>query len=198
MDAGVAPSEALERLIDGNKRFLAADLQPASKLEERREMLVAGPSPHTAILACADSRVIPNYIFLQGLSDLFVVRVAGNYPDDLVLASIEFAVAQLGTRLIMVLGHQSCGAVHAVYNALATTTPLPKNLSILEELMGPGIAPTVREKGTEDQAVRANVRAAVDVLRRSPPVLESAVKSGHVQIVGAKYQLEDGAVTLVE
>ncbi len=142
--------------------------------------------------------MLPDFIFLQGLGDLFVVRVAGNYPDDLVLGSIEFAVAQLGSRLVMVLGHEKCGAVKAVYEALATATPLPDHLSAFERLMGPGLRASVEAGATQDEAVRANVRAAVAELRAAGPVLRDAVANGQIRIVGAEYRLADGEVTLLD
>ena len=107
----VAPGEALALLMAGNNKFQSADLPRVDAIEERRQMLLDGQAPHAVVLACSDSRVSPDLIFAQGLGDLFVVRVAGNFPDDLVLGSIEFAITELGARLVMVLGHEKCGAV---------------------------------------------------------------------------------------
>lgn len=182
----------------GNKRFVEDDFLKLSQLGEKRELLVAGQSPFAAILGCADSRIIPNLVFERGLGDLFVARVAGNYPDDLVTASLEYSVEHLGTRLIMVLGHQSCGAVAAVYEAIETKKPLPPHLSAIQQLIGPGITDVVHEHGSQDAAIAANVRAAVRRLVNSPPVIAEGVASGNVRVVGAMYQLRSGAVTLVD
>jgi carbonic anhydrase len=194
----VTPADALARLVAGNEQFQKTNLAEIKALEERGRMVFGGQAPHSTILSCSDSRVDPNAIFLKGLGELFVVRVAGNYPDDLVLASIEFAVAYLGSRLVMVLGHEKCGAVKAVYDALATAKPLPVHLATFERLMSPGLKQPVEDGVDENEAVRANVRAAVASLRSSPPVLQSAVASGHIRVVGAQYHLANGAVTLVD
>ena len=102
-----SPQQLLARLIAGNKRFVNNDLPSVSQLEEKREQLIESQAPFAAILACADSRVVPNLIFAEGIGDLFVARVAGNYPDDDVIASFEYAIEHLGTTLVMVLGHQN-------------------------------------------------------------------------------------------
>lgn len=141
--------------------------------------------------------MIPNLVFAQGLGDLFVTRVAGNYPDDDVIASFEYAIEHLGTTLVMVLGHQSCGAVTAVYEAIKTNTPLPPHLSSLEHLIAPAITDVVRQRGTMDAAIEANVRAGVARLKASPPVIAEGVKSGHVLVVGGFYQLANGQVSLI-
>jgi carbonic anhydrase len=194
----VTPGEALARLVAGNRKFQAAESPQLDPFEKQRHLLIAGQAPHAVVLACSDSRVIPDFIFSQGLGDLFVVRVAGNYPDDLVLGSIEFAVAELGARLVIVLGHEGCGAVKAVCDALATSQPLPDHMSAFERLMGPGLRASVQTGASQDEAVLANVRAAVAELRSAPPVLEASATSGHIQIVGAEYRLANGAVTLVD
>jgi carbonic anhydrase len=199
-EAGGVPAPAerlLGRLMAGNKRFVDNDFPMQSRVAEKRELLLDSQVPFAAILGCSDSRVIPNLIFVQGVGDLFVARVAGNYPDDLVIASIEYAIEHLGTRLVVALGHQNCGAVKAVYSAIETKTPLPPHLSTIEDLIAPGITSVVRSHGTIKQAIEANVRAAKDKLRTSD-VIASGVKSGRVLVVGGVYQLGSGAVTLVE
>jgi carbonic anhydrase len=188
----------LVRLMAGNKRFVNNDFPTLTKLAEKRELLKDTQEPYAAILACADSRVIPNLIFVQGLGDLFVARVAGNYPDDLVTGSLEYAVEHLGTRLIMVLGHQNCGAVKAVYSSVADDTPLPPHLSTIERLIAPGIASVVRARGTIKEAIDANVRAAKITLTSTSSVLAAGVKSGRVLITGGVYTLGSGVVNLVE
>jgi carbonic anhydrase len=200
--SGTASSGSAERLLGqlmaGNKRFVNNDFPVLSRVAEKRELLKDSQAPFAAILGCSDSRVIPNLIFVQGVGDLFVARVAGNYPDELVTASIEYAVEHLGTRLVMVLGHQNCGAIKAVYSAVETKQPLPPHLSTIERLIAPGIAGVVHTKGTIKQAIEANVRAAKETLYATSTVLSGAVKSGHAMIVGGVYQLGSGSVTLVE
>lgn len=196
--SGVAPDEALARLVAGNKRFVAGTLTHGSNLAERREALVAGQAPFATILCCSDSRVPPELAFDQGLGDIFIVRVAGNFPDELVAGSIEYAVEHLGSHLVMVLGHQSCGAIKATYEAIKTKKPLPKHLDTIEHLIGPGIMRVVLSKGSEDEAVRANVHAAVAALQSTPPVISKGVANGTVRVVGADYHLGTGEVTLVD
>lgn len=193
-----SPEQLLARLMAGNKRFVNNDYPTTNRFAEKREMLLNSQAPFAAILGCADSRVVPNIIFVQSIGDLFVARVAGNFPDDLVTGSLEYAVEHLGTRLYMVLGHQNCGAIKAVYSAIETNTPLPPHLSAIERLIAPGIADVVHAHGTQDQAVEANVRAAVARLKSTPPDLSKDVRSGEVLIVGAVYQLATGQVRLLE
>lgn len=193
-----SPERLLGRLMAGNKRFLDNDFPNFSGIAQKREALTEGQAPFAVVLSCADSRVIPNIIFVQGLGDLFICRVAGNYPDDMVIGSIEYAVEHLGTRLIVVLGHQGCGAVQAVYDALKTKKELPPHLSSLEHFMGPGIAPVVQSHGSAKEAVQANARAAVAALKAAPTVLAKGVESGHLLIVGGYYYLGTGEVKLLE
>jgi carbonic anhydrase len=194
----VGHDEALTRLLAGNAHFVANEFPPLTQVTQKRAMLENTQAPFAAVLTCADSRVIPEFIFIQGLGQLFVVRVAGNFPDGLVIGSLEYAVEHLGTRLIMVLGHQNCGAVTAVYKALQENESLPKHLNSLQELIAPGIASVAKTRGSIRKAVEANVRAATALLRASPPVIEEDVDSGRVRVVGAYYALRDGKVTLID
>lgn len=193
-----SPERLLGELMAGNKRFVNNDFPSQSNISIKRELLETSQAPFAAILGCADSRVIPNFIFVQGLGDLFVCRVAGNFGDDLVTASLEYAIEHLGTRLIMVLGHQNCGAVNAVYSALKDGTNLPPHLSTIQHLIGPGIASVVKSRGSMMEAVEANVRAAKKDLVADSPTLAEGAKSGKILITGGVYQLATGAVKLVE
>jgi len=195
--AGQSPQESLERLMAGNRRFVHNDFPTQNHMAEKREMLRDTQAPFAAILTCADSRVIPNFIFVQGLGDLFVTRVAGNYPDDLVTGSIEYAVEHLGTRLIMVLGHQNCGAIKAVYSASEEHQMLPPHLTTIQRLIAPGIQRVVQNKGTINEAINANVRAAKADLVAASSVIDGGIKSGKVLLVGAVYKLGSGEVALV-
>ena len=193
----IGPDDGLKRMLAGNKKFVAGDLPSDYHIQQRREALATGQAPFAAVLTCADSRVVPNLIFLQGLGGLFTVRVAGNFPDDLALASLEYTIEHLGTRLVVVLGHEGCGAVKATYDAIASQKPLPPHLSTIERLIGPGIYKVVRDKGSQEAAVVANVKAAVKTLKNSHPVVEEELEKGHIKIVGAEYHLKTGEVTLV-
>jgi len=196
--ATVSPDEALAQMMAGNAHFVANEFPPLSSITEKRALLENTQTPFAAVLTCADSRVIPEFIFIQGLGQLFVVRVAGNFPDGLVIGSLEYAVEHLGTRLVMVLGHQNCGAVTAVYKALQEKEALPKHLNSLQELIAPGIASVAKTGGTIRQAVEANVRAATALLRTTPPVIEEDVESRRVRVVGAYYTLANGRVTQID
>ncbi len=143
----VSAERLLGRLMAGNKRFVDNDFPTISNVAQKRELLMDTQAPFCAVLGCADSRVIPNLIFVQGIGDLFTCRVAGNYPDDMVIASLEYAIEHLGTRLIMVLGHQNCGAIKAVYSAVETKKPLPPHLSTIEQYIGPGIPASFNRAG---------------------------------------------------
>lgn len=185
-------------MIAGNDRFVNNVFPPSDRVAEKRELVIEGQAPFAAILGCADSRVIPELVFIQGIGQLFVTRVAGNYPDDLVVASLEYTVAHLGTALIVVLGHQNCGAVKAVYSALEKNEPLPKHLSTIEQLIAPAIRDIVKDRGGIDAAIEANARAAASALRKAPPVLAEAVASKRVRIVSAVYHLHSGHVRINE
>jgi carbonic anhydrase len=193
----VPPEQLLKRLMAGNKRFVNNDLPKLTEVTEKRELLVNSQAPFATILTCADSRVIPNFVFVQGVGDLFVARVAGNFPDDLVTGSIEYALEHLGTHLIMVLGHQNCGAVTAVYSAIETHETLPPHLTEIQELIAPGIAGVVKRKGSLDEAISANVRAAVANLKSTSPAISKGIADGKVLVVGGVYRLASGEVTLI-
>jgi carbonic anhydrase len=193
-----SPQALIGRLVAGNKRFIENDFPTPNRLAEKRALLTESQAPFAAVLSCSDSRVLPNLVFVQGIGDLFAARVAGNYPDDLVFASLDYAIDHLGTRLVVVLGHQNCGAVKAVYGALETKTPLPPELAILEKLIGPGISDVVKARGTQEQAVEANVRAAVASLKAMAPQLSKGVSAGSVLVAGAVYELGSGQVRFLD
>lgn len=196
--ASISPDAALQRLIAGNKQFVNNEFPPVNRVAEKRELVIEGQAPFAAVLGCADSRVIPELVFVQGIGQLFVTRVAGNYPDDLVIASLEYAVEHLGTTLIVVLGHEGCGAIKAVYSALESNTPLPKHLSTIEEFIGPGIRNVVKGRGGIVAAIDANARAAAAALREAPPVLSGAVASKRLRIASGVYHLRSGQVKINE
>ncbi len=199
--AGVSPVEALARLQAGNRRFVTGKLRRAPDFARQRAAVAKTQRPFASILACADSRVAPELLFDQGLGDLFVVRVAGNVVDDAVLASLEYSVIHLGSPLIMVLGHERCGAVVATAEALAGR-PSPDDKDTRIGALADLIAPSVRAvphgaKDVVDQAISLNAgRSARTVVEHSIP-LRMRAKAGSIKVVAARYDLDDGVVTLL-
>src|SRR6184192_4939728 len=159
----VAPAEAISRLKEGNGRYTNGNLQHPGQTAERRTELAKSQHPFAAIVSCSDSRVPPEIVFDQGLGDLFVVRVAGNVIDDHGLGSIEYAVDHLGARLIVVLGHQSCGAVQAAKETIAAKGKAPGHIESLVTAIKPAVEATVN--GDLDATIKANVKHVVDALR---------------------------------
>ncbi len=198
----LTPAAALARLVEGNTRFLAnRGASPAQSWDAQRG---AGPQrPFAVILACADSRVPVEILFDQGFGDLFVVRVAGNVVAPSLVGSVEYAVGQLGTPLVVVMGHSHCGAVTAAVEALQRGDgPESENLRAITDRIGPHIAGLVKPGATLDEvlpeAVRANVRASVDHLGHGSRLLEDQVLAGKLAVVGAVYELETGEVHLLD
>lgn len=197
--AGLDPEAAMQRLVDGNARYVAGLATHANLDSARRTTVATGQAPFAVILACADSRVAPEIIFDQGLGDLFVVRVAGNVVDDAVLASIEYAVIHLGSTLVMALGHERCGAVKATVDALAgkgDEADKGTRIGALATLIAPAVK-AVPAAATDkvDAAVSLNAaNAAAEVFIQSPP-MRQRVMAGELKIVAARYDLDDGRVT---
>jgi len=191
---------AWQRLLDGNARFVAGKTQHPHQDLARRAEVAAGQKPFAVVIGCADSRTSPEILFDEGLGDIFVVRLAGNIVDDAALGSVEFAVAKLGARLIVVLGHEKCGAVSAAVDALKSpgTSKLPGHIGAIVERIKPAAASVRGKPGDEvDNAVRANVSAVVEHVKAASPVLAPLFKSGELSIVGARYDLDEGKVEQV-
>jgi len=189
----ISTSEALARLREGNARFAShvrgEDVFPG---QTRRTALTKTQEPFAIILGCSDARVPAEIVFDQGLGDLFTVRVAGNIAADAEIASIEYAVEHLHTPLVVVMGHQSCGAVAAAVEG----GEAPGHLPTLLQAIRPAVDEARKLKGDlATNAVRVNVEHVVAQLRSSKPVLAGVVASGKLQIVGAVYSLETGTVT---
>ena len=194
----IPPDEALSRLVQGNARYTAN--QPANKdYSAGRVARVSAQYPFAAILGCADSRVAPELAFDQGPGDLFVVRVAGNFVNDDILASLEYGVEFLGVPLIVVLGHTQCGAVTAAVKVVKEGGRLPGHLPELVR----AIEPAVRIAGSHDggdlvaRATVENVRLNANRLLVARPLIERYVKSGRVKVVGAMYDLATGKVDMI-
>ena len=192
------PDAALAMLMAGNVRFVAGlSKHPDLGLDRRREV-AAGQRPFATILACADSRVAPELLFDQGLGDLFVVRVAGNVVDDAVLGSIEYSVIHLGAPLVMVLGHQRCGAVTAALDAAAgkaSTEDAETRIGSLAALIEPAVKAV--PEGTADRldaVILENARLAADRLLKESAPLRERVAAKRLRIVSARYSLDDGDV----
>jgi carbonic anhydrase len=192
----VAPAEAVSKLKEGNGRYTGGNLQHPGQTTERRAELANSQHPFAIILSCSDSRVPPEIVFDRGLGDLFVVRVAGNVIDDHALGSIEYAVDHLGVRLIVVLGHQSCGAVKAAKETIAAKGKAPAHIQSLVTAITPAVEATVHDD--LEATVKANVKDVVQALRSSTPILKPKVDSGDVRVVGAYYNLDSGAVTFLD
>jgi carbonic anhydrase len=193
----LTPAASLERLLKGNARYVEG-VSLRHDFKHEREALAGGQNPYAAILSCADSRVAPEYAFDSGRGDLFVCRVAGNFATNETIASLEYAVAELATPLIFVLGHDSCGAVNAAIKSLRDGTTLPGHMPSLVT----GIAPAVKAVsqqagGTLANAIRQNVIDNVARLSSATPILSAAVEQGKLKVVGGIYRLGDGRVEMV-
>ncbi len=194
------PAEALERLREGNARFVANNLSLGISDFERAK-LAAGQEPFAVILGCSDSRVPTELVFDQGLGDLFVIRVAGNIVAPSQIGSIEFAAQKFHTKLVVVLGHTFCGAIEATVDELQQ--PVEKQSRNIASIVG-RIKPSVMDllesgdiNDREDlihQAVRANVRYSANALRHGSDIIEGLIDSNELLIVGAEYSLETGVV----
>ncbi len=193
--------EALERLQAGNQRFVLDRDQEAMTDPARRRELVAGQKPFAIVLGCSDSRVPAEIVFDQGLGDLFVIRVAGNVVAPSQVGSVEFAAEVFGTRLVVVLGHSSCGAVQATLEELERPVEnRSPNLRSIVDRIRPAVEPLLEGSSGDasasllDRAVRANTRASANQLRHGSEILERRIADGDLLVVGAEYSLESGKV----
>ncbi len=188
--------EALQRLQEGNRRFVEGRTRHAHEGANWRKHLVGGQKPFATILGCADSRVPVELVFDQGFGDLFVVRVAGNVIAPDVIGSLAYAVAHLSTPLIVIVGHEGCGAVTAAVEALKGNTEEPPGIKALLQLIEPGLPKELPGKSNEEQvsaAVEANVRWSLSELAQLPEA-QRAIAAGKVTLLGAVYDLRTGAV----
>jgi carbonic anhydrase len=188
--------EALARLKAGNKRYREGEPLSLSVSPEQRKQSVAGQHPHTAVLGCSDSRVPPEILFDQGPGQLFVVRNAGNVADDVATASLEYAVQHLGVKLLVILGHQSCGAVQAVLQTPSPKKAPSKDLKVLLSLLRQNLkqANPAGGQATLQTAVRTNVDAEVLALLKRSKIIKEAVDKHQLLIARGLYQLESGEV----
>ena len=194
--SSVAAAEGISRLKEGNGRYANGNQQHPRQSSEEREKLTKNQHPFAIVLGCADSRVPAEIVFDQGLGDLFVVRVAGNVIDDQSLGSIEYAVDHLAVRLIVVLGHQRCGAVKAAKDTIAANGKAPGHIQSLVTAIEPAVEETT--KGDLNATIEANVKNVTQALRSSTPVLKPKVDSGELKVVGAYYSLDTGTVAFMD
>jgi len=202
----IIASEALTRLRDGNRRFVAIRSAGSALPDpERRAALVSGQEPFAIVLGCSDSRVPAELVFDQGFGDLFVIRVAGNIVAPSQVGSVEFAASRYHTRLVVVMGHSQCGAIIATLEEL-TGQPSgeSQNLRSIVDRVRPSVESLLsNDRGHNDEAlireaVRANVLASVQHLRHGSPLLEELIQDAGLRVVGAEYSLETGVVTFFE
>ena len=191
------PDGALNNLMAGNARYMQGSPIHPNQSAERQAEVAQGQQPWAAILGCIDSRVPPEIVFDQGLGDLFVARTAGQVIDNVVLGSLEFAVEE-GVKLIMVLGHQSCGAVKATIQTIQTNGHAESQIATLVEAIKPAVIEAESQPGDLlDNSVRANVALEVQYLKSSSQIILDALDQGTIGLVGARYDLGTGAVSVI-
>ena len=201
----IAASEALDRLVAGNRRFVAEVRSHGSQSQTRRLEVAEEQEPFAIILGCSDSRVPAEIVFDQGLGDLFVIRVAGNIVAPSQIGSVEFAAERYGVRLVVVLGHSRCGAVLATLEELQRPTEnQSRNLRSIVDRVRPSVEALLATELRHDpdalvrDAVRANVRVSASQLRHGSDVLEQLIQKEGLVVVGAEYSLETGVVDFFE
>ena len=207
----VSPDEALQKLMNGNKNYVENKLTNAAMSDSAtRTSLAKSQKPYAIILTCSDSRVPPEIIFDKGLGEIFVVRVAGNIPDPVVLGSIEYAAEHLGSSLIMVLGHERCGAVTATVDSKGKSTG-SANIDAIVKTIEPNVQIASKTcdacKGEKNCAetkksefvecvIDANAKTVAAILTKKSSIIKHLVEEKKIKIVAAKYDLDDGIVTL--
>lgn len=180
--------QALQQLKDGNDRFVNDKSELINVTKERRDQLKDGQNPYAVVVSCSDSRVTPNIVFNAGLGEIFDIRLAGNVVDDDALGSIEYGVAHANAPLIVVMGHESCGAVTAAYNKYTKGTAVEGNIEeIVEE-----IEPSINKDKTLDDAIHTNVTNVANEIKNDQ-IIKKLIDSGKVKVVEAYYSL-DGKV----
>ena len=207
----VSPDEALQKLMEGNKHYVENKLTNAAMCDPAtRTSLAKSQKPYAIILTCSDSRVPPEIIFDKGLGEIFVVRVAGNIPDPVVLGSIEYAAEHLGSSLVMVLGHERCGAVTATVDSKGKSTGSP-NIDAIVKVVEPNVTLAAKDcdacKGEKNCAetkknefvecvIDTNAKTVAASLTGKSAILKHLAEENKIKIVAAKYDLDDGTVTL--
>jgi carbonic anhydrase len=192
-----SPADALNRLMAGNQRYVQGSPIYPNQSAERQAEVAQGQHPWAAILGCMDSRVPPELVFDQGLGDMFVARTAGQVIDNVVVGSLEYAVEE-GVKILMVLGHQSCGAVKATISTIQNGGHPEGQIASLVQAITPAVLQAESEPGDLlDNSIKANVSLEVNYLKSSSEIISSAVSQGAMELVGALYNLNTGAVSLL-
>jgi carbonic anhydrase len=193
----LSPDAALDRLMKGNARYIEG-VSRRHDFKNEREALSQGQNPYAAVLSCADSRIAPELCFDTARGDVFVCRVAGNFANDDIVASLEYAVQVLNAPLIMVLGHEACGAVDAAIKSIKDGTTLPGHLPALVSALTPAVKAAQGQSGDLlANAIRQNVMLTADKLKSTAPILKSAVDDKKIRVVGGVYELKTGRVQLL-
>ncbi len=199
-DSEITAEQALQMLTDGNARFVSGDVEHPNQSAERREEVLSGQNPFAIIVGCSDSRIPPEIVFDQGIGDIFVIRTAGQVMDNATLASIEYAVEHLGVPLVIVLGHDGCGAVKATVEG----GEAPGHIGCLVDAILPAVDEVEEEMNETsedellDEVIDINVENVVYQLETSDPILSELVEEGELTIVGARYHLDSGEVEILE
>jgi carbonic anhydrase len=197
------PDEALERLVNGNKCYVAEyqEIGDRRRSLARRQEIAERQRPFALILGCSDSRVAPEVLFSAGLGDLFVVRVIGNLVDPRcfsVIGSVQYAVEELKVPLVMVLGHESCGAIKAAIRVVQEKIELPDAIDVVADSIRPVVEDVANHPGDlVANAVAANIRHGVELLTTSTKMLKDPLASGRLKVVGASYDLKSGIVRVI-
>lgn len=194
----LTPDQALERLMQGNERYVLGKTELVN-FAKTRAKLAGGQNPYACLVSCADSRIGPEYAFDEGRGDLFVTRVAGNFVNTDILASLEYGTAVLGAPLIMVLGHTSCGAIDATVKAVTKNASFPGHIQALTTALAPAVRQS-QAAGAKDLLIDAtvnNVRMNMRKLQQANPILAERVANRQLKVVGGIYHLDTGKVEIV-
>lgn len=201
----VSAARALEMLKEGNARFIADRPESVTQGKQRRLEIARSQSPIAVLVSCSDSRVPPELLFGRGLGELFIIRNAGNTVDTVALGSIEYAVTQLNVPLVVVMGHERCGAVDAAVSVVEKQTVFPGSMGRMVEPIIPSVLQARTALGPKhthdellDASVKRNVQRVVSRLRESEALLVEPLRAGKLMIVGARYDLDDGRVEFFE
>jgi len=196
------PDSVLAKLLAGNERFMKGELTQPRRKPEDFAAVAEGQTPLAVVVGCADSRVSPELLFDVGIGDLFVVRVAGNVVSGAgatVKGSIEYAVAELGVQLILVLGHSKCGAVKAAIKHIDDKDTLPGAIEDLVDTIRPACVAVQNDAGDKlENVTKENVRRGVERLKGLKPILAKAIEDKKLKVVGGIYDLKSGKVTMLE
>ncbi|MDE1178495.1 MAG: carbonic anhydrase [Edaphobacter sp.] len=196
-----SPDQVLKLMLEGNQRFASGKSTHPRRTPSDFKPLAAGQSPIACIVTCSDSRVTPEILFDLGIGELFVVRVAGNYVDGAgaaVKGTVEYAIAELGVSLVMILGHSQCGAVKAAIEHIHDNDALPGAINDLVNAIKPAVLASEDQPGDKlENAIRANVKRGADRLDDLEPIVAPAVKAGKLKIVGGVYELATGKVQML-